>query len=164
MLDLVNEGLVEAVPNKGFRLVELSDDDLDEIAELRALVEIPVVVGLAGNLSSGDLQRLRGHAETIERAAAAGDLVGYIEADFRFHLDLLGLAGNRRLVGLVASLRAQARLDNLSRLAEKGVLIESARESTLLCSTRSLPATPAQSNAMMREHLGHVRGIWSAGR
>lgn len=31
MLDLVNEGIVAPVPNKGFRVVELTDAELDQI-------------------------------------------------------------------------------------------------------------------------------------
>ena len=43
MLDLVKEGLVETVRNKGFRVVELADDELDELTELRLLIEVPSV-------------------------------------------------------------------------------------------------------------------------
>ena len=41
MLDLVREGLVETVANKGFRATEMADSDLDEISELRLLLEPP---------------------------------------------------------------------------------------------------------------------------
>ncbi|MEK9665318.1 MAG: GntR family transcriptional regulator, partial [Candidatus Nanopelagicales bacterium] len=43
MLDLVNEGIVAPVPNKGFRVVELSDEELDQVTELRRLLEVPTV-------------------------------------------------------------------------------------------------------------------------
>src|SRR4051812_40547668 len=46
MLDLAREGLVEAVRNKGFRITEMTERDLDEFTEIRALIEIPTVVGL----------------------------------------------------------------------------------------------------------------------
>jgi len=39
MLELVKEGLVRTVPNKGFRVSELSDRELDEITEIRLLLE-----------------------------------------------------------------------------------------------------------------------------
>src|SRR5690242_15258839 len=47
MLDLVREGMVEPVRNKGFRVTALSDRDLDELTELRTLIEAPTVTGLA---------------------------------------------------------------------------------------------------------------------
>src|ERR671911_3059487 len=39
MLDLAKEGLVEAVRNKGFRVTALSGRDLDELTEIRRLIE-----------------------------------------------------------------------------------------------------------------------------
>src|SRR5439155_3131698 len=43
MIDLVREGLVEIVPNKGFRVTAIDEADLDQITELRLLIEPPVV-------------------------------------------------------------------------------------------------------------------------
>src|SRR5215203_3588997 len=47
MLDLVKEGLVDTVPNKGFRVTAVSEKQLDEYTHIRALVEIPTVADLA---------------------------------------------------------------------------------------------------------------------
>ncbi len=41
MLELTADGLVEVVPNRGFRVVEPSQHDLDEIFELRLMLEVP---------------------------------------------------------------------------------------------------------------------------
>src|ERR1700754_2820324 len=43
MLDLAKAGLVEAVPNKGFRVTELTERGLDEDTAIRALLEPPTV-------------------------------------------------------------------------------------------------------------------------
>src|SRR6478752_2228299 len=43
MLDLVREGLVISLRNKGFRVTEVSDADLDDLASLRQLVEPPTI-------------------------------------------------------------------------------------------------------------------------
>jgi DNA-binding GntR family transcriptional regulator len=47
MLALVDDGLMEAVPNKGFRPVLLTPADLAEIYEMRLLLEVPAVARLA---------------------------------------------------------------------------------------------------------------------
>ena len=47
MLDLVKEGLVETVRNKGFRVVELADAELDELTQVRLLLEVPSVQRIA---------------------------------------------------------------------------------------------------------------------
>ena len=161
MLDLAKEGLVEAVRNKGFRITELSDRDLDELTELRMLIEVPTTASLAGRLSRSDLAELRGLAARIESAAAAGDLIAYLEADREFHLTLLGHSGNRHLVDLVASLRSRARLYGLDRLADTGRLVNSAREHVTLVDL--LERGDAQAaEGLIRQHIEHVRGIWAA--
>nr|WP_238345367.1 GntR family transcriptional regulator [Actinopolymorpha cephalotaxi] len=162
MLDLARTGLVEVVRNKGFRVTEVSDAELDDITELRGLIEVPTVTRLAGEVPAQAYAELRPLAQAIVDAARAGDLIGYVEADRRFHLDLLRLAGNAALVDTVAELRERTRLFGLGRLAERGVLETSAREHLALLDL--LEAGDAEAvRKLMRRHLGHVRGTW-AGR
>ena len=161
MLDLAKEGLVDAVRNKGFRVTVVSDHALDELTEIRELLEIPTVTRLAGRLSTVDISALRRLARRIEVAAAAGDLIGYVEADRDFHLRLLALAGNEHLVTVVGELRARARLYGLHRLAEQGDLDASAHEHAVLLDALAAGDAPAVEK-LMRQHLGHVRGIWAA--
>src|SRR5919112_1678896 len=69
MLDLAKEGLVEAVRNKGFRVTELSDRDLDELTEIRQLIEVPTVARLADSSRAEEFERLRPIAEEIVSAS-----------------------------------------------------------------------------------------------
>ncbi|MEV5314704.1 GntR family transcriptional regulator [Streptomyces sp. NPDC052610] len=161
LLDLVKEGLVDAVPNKGFRVTAVSERQLDEYTHVRALIEIPTVVGLAGTAEPAALQALRPTAEEIVTAAAAGDLIAYVEADTRFHLGLLALAGNGHLVEVVRDLRGRSRLYGLTALAEAGRLRASAEEHLELLDALLAGDAPAV-RAVMTRHLGHVRGLWAA--
>lgn len=160
MLDLAKEGLVEAVRNKGFRVTELSDRDLDELTELRMLIEVPTTASLAGRLTQPELAELRGLAAEIETTAAAGDLIAYLEADREFHLTLLAHSGNRHLVDLVASLRSRARLYGLDQLADTGRLVHSAREHVTLVELLERGDAEA-AESLVRQHIQHVRGIWA---
>jgi len=161
MLDLVKEGLVDTVPNKGFRVSEVSDRQLDEYTHVRRLIEIPTVVGLAGTAAPVQLEALRPAAREIVQAAAAGDLVAYVEADTRFHLGLLALAGNAHLVEVVRDLRARSRLYGLTALVEAGRLLASAEEHLELLDALTARDERAVHEVMTR-HLGHVRGLWAA--
>ncbi|PWI14921.1 GntR family transcriptional regulator [Streptomyces sp. Act143] len=161
MLDLAKEGLVDTVPNKGFRVSEVSDQQLDEYTHVRGLIEIPTVVGLAGTASPVQLEALRPAAREIVQAAAAGDLVAYVEADTRFHLGLLALAGNAHLVEVVRDLRARSRLYGLTALVEAGRLLASAEEHLELLDALIARDERAVHEVMTR-HLGHVRGLWAA--
>ncbi|MFQ3555861.1 GntR family transcriptional regulator [Streptomyces gramineus] len=161
MLDLVKEGLVDTVPNKGFRVTDVSEKQLDEYTHVRALVEIPTVVELARTADPVSLEALRPAAREIVRAAVAGDLVAYVDADTRFHLGLLALAGNAHLVEVVGDLRGRSRLYGLTALLEAGRLLASAEEHLEL-----LDALVARDEEAVREvmtrHIGHVRGLWAA--
>ncbi|MFE3523434.1 GntR family transcriptional regulator [Streptomyces sp. NPDC059161] len=163
MLDLAREGLVEPVRNKGFRITEVSERDLDQYTELRALIEVPTVGKVTDAATAEQLEALRPIAEEIVERARAHDLIGYLDADRRFHLQLLGLAGNGRLVETVGELRKRSRLYGLTRLDERGELISSAQEHIeLLDLMRSGDRTAAE--ACMARHLGHVRSLWARAR
>jgi DNA-binding GntR family transcriptional regulator len=162
MLDLSKEGLVEIVRNKGFRVTRLSARELDDVTELRALVEIPTVRRLAEEgIAAADLARLRPMATEIEEAARRRDFVAHVATDLEFHLALLELAGNPRIVELVRSLRMHSRLYGLRDDSHRDALFASWHEhAELLDRIEARDADGAE--AVMRRHIGHVRGIWAA--
>ena len=163
MLDLANEGLVTIVRNKGFRVKELTDRDLDEITSLRALIEVPTVAEVARGINEptrAAVEDLRPLAKEVERLAETGDLIRYVEVDRRFHLSLLALAGNRHLVEVVANLRARSRLYGLQDLAARGELVRSAAEHEQIVDL-VVAGDVAGAADLMRRHIGHVRGTWA---
>jgi DNA-binding GntR family transcriptional regulator len=161
MLDLAGEGLVDTVRNKGFRVTELSDKDLDELSELRALIEVPTVRRIAeAGVSPAVLDELRPLATEIEEAAARGDLIAHVAADMEFHLTLLSLAGNQHLVETVRGLRARSRIYGLRTLVDRDALVPSAHEHAELLDLLAA-GDAAGVEALMRRHIGHVRGIWA---
>jgi DNA-binding GntR family transcriptional regulator len=160
MLDLVKEALVEPVRNRGFRVTELSDQELDDITQLRALIEVPTVADIATFADPDALEALRPYAESIVQSAQQGDLIGYIHSDRIFHLRLLSFAGNGQLVEIVRDLRDRTRLYGLERMVAQGRLVESAQEHLqLLDALRAHDVGLAE--AVMARHIGHIRGIWS---
>jgi DNA-binding GntR family transcriptional regulator len=160
MLDLVREGLVISLRNKGFRVTEMSDEDLDNLASLRQLIEPPTVRDVVPVIPAGDIPRLRALAEEIVVAAEAGDLIAYIEADRVFHVTLLAYSGNQKLVDVVSDLRSQTRLLGLTPLVESGRLVQSAAEHHELMDLVEA-RDGAGAEQLMRRHIGHVRGLWA---
>ncbi|MEC4015423.1 GntR family transcriptional regulator [Streptomyces sp. H27-D2] len=163
MLDLAREGLVEPVRNKGFLITEVSERDLDQFAEIRALIEVPTVGRVARSATREQLEELRPVAEEIVAAARTHDLIGYLEADRRFHLGLLGLCGNDRLAEAVGDLRKRSRLYGLTRLDERGGLLPSAEEHLELLEL-ALAGDAEGAEACMARHIGHVRSLWARAR
>lgn len=162
MLDLAREGLVEAVRNKGFRVTELTERDLDDYTEIRALIEVPTVGRVTRTATPEQLEALRPEAEAIVVAARKHDLIAYLEADRRFHLDLLALAGNARLVETVGDLRKRSRLYGLNRLDQRGELVSSAEEHLHLLDLM-ISGNAEAAEECMAQHLGHIRSLWAAG-
>ncbi|MEV6314374.1 GntR family transcriptional regulator [Streptomyces sp. NPDC051776] len=113
MHQLACEGAVEVVPNRGFRVAGRTARDLSELAEIRALIEVPVMLGLSRALPPERWNELRHLAADTVAAAARGDRAGYAESDRAFHHALLSLTGNAQLVLLADDLhrRAQGPLD-----------------------------------------------------
>ncbi len=162
MLDLVKQDMVEVVPNKGFQVVTVSDTELDEITEIRLLLEPPAAAAAARRATPADVAELTRLAEAVVDAAAKGDLIGHVEADRAFHERLVELSGNDQLVPIVLQLRDRSRLYGLSSLAERGVLGESVREHLTLC--EYLAAGDAESlERLMRVHIRRVRREWADG-
>ncbi len=108
MQQLALEGAVEVVPNRGFRVVERGARELAELAEVRALLEVPVILRLAHSVPAERWAALRPLAEATVRAASSGCRATYAEADRAFHGAVLGLGGNEQLVGVAGELHRRA--------------------------------------------------------
>ncbi|EID53048.1 GntR family transcriptional regulator [Saccharomonospora xinjiangensis] len=162
MVELAQDGLVETVKNKGFRVRSVSDKELDDLAEVRLLLEPPSVVAVVGRVPSEGFAELRELAQRIVDAAEASDLAGYLMADREFHAGLLGYTGNDQLVALATSLRMRTRMYGLQSLIRQGLLAESAREHHELLN--HMEAGDAEAVlGLMRRHIGHARGLWATG-
>ena len=160
MLDLEQRGFVEPVRNKGFRVIELSEQDLRELIELRALLEAPAMRSLAGTIPVETMPHWRALADRIAICADKADLTGYLESDRDFHLGLLRLHGNGRLVDVVAELRSQTRMVHLAKMTQSRELTEAAREHHLILDLLERGEGEPLQQLIVR-HLGRVVG-WSA--
>ena len=162
LFDLAGTGIVEFVRNRGFRVPVLSDSDLDELLDLRLLLERAAVVRVAESRALCDPGTLRRLAAEILMHAKNRDILAFLSADRHFHRELLRRSDNKRLASIVTDLRDKTRLYGLMRLAESGRLLESAREHTeLLVAIEG--GDGAEAHRLITRHLQHTRGIW-AGR
>lgn len=110
MMSLVSDGTVEAVPNRGYRLVPVTRADLDEILRLRMLLAEPAVQALCESRDADVVADLRAAADGAVTAAEAADRKSFFAADRRFHFLILsrGLGGRAASIGL--RLRDQSRV------------------------------------------------------
>ncbi|NJC55737.1 GntR family transcriptional regulator [Brevibacterium marinum] len=97
MMSLVTEGTVEAVPNRGFRLVPVTWSDLEEITRVRVLLAVPAVRQLcdraAGHVGSESAEPADpvadGSSGASEGASGAPDGAEAADEPLRIQLEQL---------------------------------------------------------------------------
>jgi DNA-binding GntR family transcriptional regulator len=161
MLTLVNQGVMEAVRNRGFRVVPLSPRDIQNVYDLRLLLEVPSMGRVAaGGLAVGRREEFAELADQITASSRERNMVGYLEYDRQFHLGLLDLLENPRLTAIVENLRDQTRLLGLKELSERGLLIASAEEHRPILDA-AIAGDRDLTERLMTGHLEHIRSDWS---
>ncbi|MFD9721307.1 GntR family transcriptional regulator [Streptomyces sp. NPDC059076] len=158
MQRLAAEGTVEVVPNRGFRITVRTPRELAELAEVRALIEVPVMLRLARTIPSAHWVGLRPLAEATVAAAAVGDRARYAEVDRAFHRALLSLAGNDQLVNVAEDLhrRSQWPLTGVTIPRRAELVADAAEHMALLeaLATQDL----AVVRTLVREHFTGSEG------
>ncbi|NEE03359.1 GntR family transcriptional regulator [Phytoactinopolyspora halotolerans] len=162
MLDLEKRGFVEPVRNKGFRVTHVGEDDLRQVVQVRRWLEVPAIGIVARSFPADRIDHYRELADRIVTAAAAADFPEYLAADTDFHLALMELTRNGRLVDIVADLRRQTRLVGLADMKNTVELKHSAQEHHALLDLL-VEGRADDAEALMHQHIGHILGWW-AGR
>ena len=149
---LAAEGLVELVPHRGCRVIELSDDDADALFPVMALLEGRCALEAATKASDDDLRTLQHLHEALERHAAAKDIDGYYRANHDFHSFVQTLAANRWLDRVTGDLRRFMRLMRGRQLALPGRIEASINEHRVLIDAFVQRDAPRAERAM-HDHL-----------
>ncbi|MFI6348370.1 GntR family transcriptional regulator [Streptomyces sp. NPDC050560] len=149
MQQLAAEGAVEVVPNRGYRIAAPGERELADLAEVRLLIEVPVLLRLARTVPARAWAELRPAAEATALAATRGDRVRYAEADLAFHRAVLALCGNDQLVRTAQELHRRAQWPPGSVRAE--LLADAAQHSALLDALSE--GDTARVEAVARHHV-----------
>ncbi|MFJ9885648.1 GntR family transcriptional regulator [Streptomyces sp. NPDC091287] len=158
MQRLAVEGAVEVVPNRGFRVSERGPRELAELAEVRALIEVPVMLSLARTVPAHRWSGLRPLAEATVTAAAEGDRAAYAESDRAFHRAVLMLSGNEQLVTVADELHRRSQWPLVSGPATRraDLLADASEHTALLDALVSQDLAVVQ--ALVREHFAGADG------
>lgn len=91
---LVSDGLVIEVPNKGVFVKEFTVRDIDEIFDMRIMLETYGIQKSRKNLTNVRRQKLFELLDMLERSCARGDMEKYVQADEELHIRIVELGGN----------------------------------------------------------------------
>jgi DNA-binding GntR family transcriptional regulator len=120
--------LVEHVPNCGFRVAVMDELRLQELRQLRAILENAAAALTAVPAPPAAVLRLRALAEAFSAAAAGGSAQQRNEANFAFHQALLELCPNRELAQAVIQTRLRMPAAPGAQWEAPGWVAESARQ------------------------------------
>lgn len=149
---LAAEGLVELVPHRGCRVIELSEADADALFPVMALLEGRCAFEAAKKAGDEDLRTLRRLHDDLERHAAAHDIDGYYRANHAFHTQVQTLAANRWLDRSTGDLRRFMRLMRGRQLALPGRIDASINEHRVLIDAFE-QHDAARAERAMHDHL-----------
>jgi DNA-binding GntR family transcriptional regulator len=124
---LVSEGVLEQIANRGTIVTQFDRQDILELYELREALEVYAVEKVSQrDIDSSDRQRLYGFVDEVrnlhkELAAAHGpglnqeQMQRFVRADLGYHALLLRLAGNRRILKVVQDTRLLIQIFSIRR-------------------------------------------------
>ena len=124
---LVSEGVLEQIPNRGTMVTQFKRDDILELYELREALEVYAVEKVSQQkINSSDQERLSDLVDEVQKlygelTAAGGSSLSqeqmqrFVRADLGYHTLLLRLAGNRRILKVVQDTRLLMRIFSIHR-------------------------------------------------
>jgi DNA-binding GntR family transcriptional regulator len=149
---LASEGLVQLKPRRGCYVTELSEEDLDEIFPVMALLEGRVAFEATAKATDKNVTTLEAIHNRLEKSAKQNNIDGFFEANQDFHKALQELAGNRWLQKAIDDLRIVVRLTRRDSLRLDGRVTQSLEEHrAILAAIQKGDANEA--GRLMHDHL-----------
>jgi DNA-binding GntR family transcriptional regulator len=107
LLELTNEGLVERIQNRGARVRAVSLDEAVEISEVRMVLEGLCAAKAAEAVTGEEVRELQDLGQSMRKAVAGGDLLGYSALNQELHRRVREIGGQRTASQLLERLRGQ---------------------------------------------------------
>ena len=107
---LAGEGLVEITSRKGTFVKDISERDLYEIEETRAILEVGAVEIIADTITDDQLGRLELLYNETLIPEDRFEYSHFMEKDSRFHLEIIMMTNNKRLLDVYKQLNAHVHI------------------------------------------------------
>ncbi len=153
---LTAEGLVRHEPRRGCFVNEVTEQDLDDIFPVIALLEGRCAFEAARNATDADLAELETLHERLNSDAKAGRMTDYYATNYAIHEAFITLANNRWLAQTIGDLRKILKLARLQSLQATGRMNQSLEEHMAVFA--AVKARDSEgADAAMRTHLTRQR-------
>lgn len=150
------EGLVTLEPRRGCTVTELTQQDIDEMFPIMALLEGRCAYEAVRKTKASDLKKVEELHGKLERYALDNDIERYFELNCLFHEFVQKLAGNNWLERITSDLRKFLKLMRGRQLYLPGRLQESLAEHRMLVAAFQ-NRNCAAAEKIMHDHLMNQR-------
>lgn len=155
------EGLVEVLPHRGARVPDWTAEDLEEIYDLRMLLESAAARRAATRATAADLDRMDELCRLMEAAVEPGagqDLDRVAELNAEFHDIVRAAAASGRLVSMLnAVVQLPLVMRTFHRYSPADLARSSAHHRELAAALRARDGTWAES--VMRAHVLAAKAV-----
>ncbi|CAH2400773.1 FCD domain-containing protein [Mesorhizobium escarrei] len=115
-------GLIEIIPNRGFFIRALSNDEAQDLSEARAGVFGCMAMMLAERVTDPQIAILRALLQRMDEIVKLGDVHVYYPVNLEFHKQIAQMAGNKRLELIYQSFVRELHIQRYRALASRDVL------------------------------------------
>ena len=161
LLELSNQGLVTFLPRKGIVVNHFTRQDVEEIFELRWVIELYAIQKVAKSCKSYDLSKVDEALDDQRKAAKQKDTIAYLKANTRFHLAFSELTNNRRFSAISRNIRDMIQLMSLQASIESRMEKTIAEHEKILGAVRQ--GNPQKAKKAIEYHLNQFRAAVLAG-
>jgi len=127
------EGLIEAIPRVGYVVKAISEQEVEEICEIRMAIEEVAVRWATEKAQQKLVEELKKNISLSDEKVSKGEVKAFVDMDARFHEIIARFSGSKRLRELAQTLRRHMlryriqsiySVDNVLRAIEghKGIL------------------------------------------
>jgi len=101
---LISEGAFEGLPNRSARVPLLDRREIQQILDLRIMLESNAAALAAQNITLHQIEQLRSLHTAMGTAVAADDSIAYGKYNMAFHFEIYRIADNKTLATLIEAL------------------------------------------------------------
>lgn len=116
---LVDEGLAIEYPNKGVFVKEFTVKDIEEIYEVRILLESYAIKNSVKTITTSNIRELMEILHKLTKEYEKSDLASYIETDTQLHQYIITLGGNSIVSDIYKRIYSQSQQFRIYSLTTK---------------------------------------------
>ena len=155
---LAEEGLIQAMPRRGWVVALVTIRDIHEVFDLRLLLEPEAARRAAGRVDADALRRLDAVCAAGYRPDDAESALAFLDANRAFHVAVADLSGNGRLARQIGRLLDESTRMLVLGLKRRDRTGEMAHEHAALIEALALGRADAAA-AMMHEQVAASRAM-----